>query len=93
VNAFDIGMLAWVVSMFVVLPLTVTAVTLPHVVPWGERGRAARKVAALECWLADKRSVGPLLSRARGYFAARDYVGVESAYGEARRIVDGEASK
>jgi hypothetical protein len=89
-NAFDIGILVYVVSFFVVLPIAVLALTSPRVVPWGARGRAARSLAALECWHVDKRSVGPLLSRARGYFASRDYIGVEAAYAEARRIVDGE---
>jgi hypothetical protein len=91
-SAFDIGIIVYVASCFVVLPITVLAITSPHVVPWGERGRAARKIAALECWHSDKRSIGAPLVRARGYFAVRDYLGVEAAYSEARRIVDGEVA-
>jgi hypothetical protein len=85
-TAFDVGLLVWVVTLFVAVPLITLAVTAPGVVPWGMRGRAARMVEAMECWLSGRHDV----ARGRGYFAMRDYTGVESAYLAARRIVDGE---
>lgn len=56
----------------------------------GARGRAARRVDAMCEWQCRHDHVERHYSRAAGYFKERDYLGVESAYLEARRIVDGE---
>jgi hypothetical protein len=63
---------------------------VPEILPT-RRGVAARRVAALAQWDC-RHPVAQIHTRARGYFDARDYIGVESAYLAGRRIVDGESA-
>lgn len=59
---------------------------VPHILP-GARGKAKRQLNALEVW-GDDKNIKPLRSKGAGYFEAGDYVGVESAYLAARKIID-----
>jgi hypothetical protein len=84
-----------VVSLIVmaIVPLIILAWLMPEAIPWGPRGRAARMLMAIETWCIGRHGIDMFYTMARGYFAAGDYRGVEGAYADARRIVDGEAGK
>jgi hypothetical protein len=57
--------------------------------PSARRRTAEQQVEAVETWhVHHTLPLSPVLSRARGYLKVRDFVGVESAYREARRVVD-----
>ena len=66
--------------------------------PGHMRRKAKRRVAALWEWRHatystcnhSEKQMHALYARAKGYFEARDYVGVEAAYNRAREIIDGE---
>jgi hypothetical protein len=55
--------------------------------PSRRRRVAERQVDAMERW---GYRCSDLASKAKGYLTMRDYIGVESSYLAARRIVDGE---
>lgn len=84
-NAVIVTLLFWLGVLGMLCPVVYWA--FPAVLPT-QRGIAARRVSALQSW-DRKHNVAKLCSKAEGYFNMRDYIGVESAYLNGRRIVDG----
>jgi hypothetical protein len=59
----------------------------PELLP-GPRGRAARQINAMKEWQYLHTGLARAYHKSYGYFQSCDYIGVESAYIEARAIVD-----
>lgn len=80
--------------IYVGIPVCVAVATMLWSWLPTNRVRARRQLKALECWTREYRGkVQPLQRRAEGYFAVRDWLGVEAAYMEARHIVDGKETR
>jgi hypothetical protein len=86
----DIVFASIFVGLIVGFPSVGLIVNLPETFhPSRSMRTACRRVKAMRKWKSGNADVAGVYHRAQGYLAARDYIGVESAYAEARRIVDG----
>lgn len=59
--------------------------------PWGARAKARRQLAALQAWASGPR-LRALHTAAEGYYAAGDWIGVESCYNYAREGIESPVS-
>jgi hypothetical protein len=87
----DIVFASIFVALIVGFPAGALIINLPETFhPSRPMRTACRQVKAMRKWKSGHAEIVGVYHRAQGYLAARDYLGVESAYAEARRIVDGE---